>query len=129
MQGTPGATNFDFIALGSSQFADKLFDAEDAASAVTLERQHTAFVPRDQHVCAAALRHGQQKVVKRVRRTVSSGSNFQPSESLKALVYFEDGDLQTLRRFDKDTLIAAVSKVRDLPVVALRSRQLLARHA
>jgi hypothetical protein len=50
------------------------------------------------------------------------GPNFQPSESLKALVYFNDGDLGTLTSSEKNTLIDAVKTVRDLPDVTLRSR-------
>ena len=42
------------------------------------------------------------------------GPNFQPSESLKALVYFKDGDLQSLTQDEKNTLVKAVSAVRDL---------------
>jgi len=52
------------------------------------------------------------------------GPNFQPSESLKALVYFNDGDLQTLAALDKQTLIDAVKAVRELPDVTLRSSSL-----
>ena len=53
------------------------------------------------------------------------GPNFQPSESLKALVYFDDGDLkEVLTDTEKATLINAVKSVRDLPDVALRSSSL-----
>nr|WP_228579864.1 nucleotidyl transferase AbiEii/AbiGii toxin family protein [Acidiferrobacter thiooxydans] len=52
------------------------------------------------------------------------GPAFQPSESLKALVYFEDGDLHTLTVTEKSALINAVAAVGDLPRVALLSRQL-----
>lgn len=52
------------------------------------------------------------------------GPNFQPSESLKALVYFHDGDLQTLTASEKQTLVDAVKAVRDLPNVTLRSSSL-----
>lgn len=52
------------------------------------------------------------------------GTNFQPSESLKALVYFNDGDLNTLTAAEKNTLVDAVKVVRDLPHVALRSSSL-----
>jgi hypothetical protein len=54
------------------------------------------------------------------------GSTFQPSESLKAMVFFRDGDLRTLSEDDKNTLVNAVSAVRDLPVVAILSKQLSA---
>lgn len=52
------------------------------------------------------------------------GPNFQPSESLKALVYFNDGDLNTLTTGEKNTLVEAVKAVRDLPDVTLRSNSL-----
>lgn len=52
------------------------------------------------------------------------GPNFQASESLKALVYFNDGDLKTLSAAEKTTLIDAVRTVRDLPDVTLHSKSL-----
>ncbi len=52
------------------------------------------------------------------------GSNFQPRESLKALVYFNDGDLKTLTAQEKSTLVNAVKAVRDLPDVALLATSL-----
>jgi hypothetical protein len=52
------------------------------------------------------------------------GLSFQPSESLKAMVYFEGGDLHTLTQIEKEALIAAASAVRDLPNVKIVSREL-----
>ena len=52
------------------------------------------------------------------------GPSFQPSESLKAMVYFEDGDLRTLTDEDKSTLVAAVSAVRELPAIEIASKTL-----
>lgn len=52
------------------------------------------------------------------------GPNFQPSECLKALVYFNDGDLATLGADERKTLVEAVKAVRDLPDVPLRSTSL-----
>ncbi|NNN21234.1 MAG: nucleotidyl transferase AbiEii/AbiGii toxin family protein [Acidimicrobiales bacterium] len=49
------------------------------------------------------------------------GNNFQPSTSLKALVYYEDGDLFTLDDKHKKILISAVSAVRQIPQVPLKS--------
>lgn len=49
------------------------------------------------------------------------GPNFQPSESLKALVYFSDGDLKTLTASEKSILIQAVKSVRDLPQITVLS--------
>lgn len=54
------------------------------------------------------------------------GINFQPSESLKAMVYFEDGDLRTLTKGERTSLVKAVSEVRDLPDVEILARQLTA---
>lgn len=54
------------------------------------------------------------------------GANFQPSESLKAMVYFQGGDLHTLTSEEKNRLVEAVSAVRDLPRTAILSRQLTA---
>jgi hypothetical protein len=52
------------------------------------------------------------------------GKAFQPSESLKALAYFKNGDLPRLSHNDRRALITAAVAVGDLPRVALRSREL-----
>lgn len=49
------------------------------------------------------------------------GPAFQPSESLKALVYFEGGDLYCLTQEERALLIATASSVRTLPSVTIRS--------
>lgn len=54
------------------------------------------------------------------------GPVFQPSESLKALVYFGDGDLKTLPSAVKATLVESASTVRDLPEAVVLSRTLTA---
>jgi hypothetical protein len=54
------------------------------------------------------------------------GRTFQPSESLKALVYFQGGDLASLSEEDRQCLLGAVSAVRDLPDVTVSSRDLAA---
>ena len=54
------------------------------------------------------------------------GASFQPSESLKALVYFKGGDLQTLTESEKTTLVDAVGAVRGLPDVSIASKLLIA---
>jgi Nucleotidyl transferase AbiEii toxin, Type IV TA system len=55
------------------------------------------------------------------------GLNFQPSESLKALTFYGDGDLHTVSAAERAYLIAAVQAVRDLPAVSLLSHKLHAR--
>ncbi len=52
------------------------------------------------------------------------GPSFQPSASLKALVYFDDGDLHELSGPDRTVLIRAASSVRELPKARLASRSL-----
>lgn len=52
------------------------------------------------------------------------GETFQPTECLKALVYFEGGDLGALPRATRSTLIKKVNAVRDLPKVRRLSRAL-----
>ena len=49
------------------------------------------------------------------------GKAFQPAAALKALVYFEGGDLAALSAADRSTLIAAARTVGVLPTVKLRS--------
>jgi len=50
--------------------------------------------------------------------------NFQPSESLKAMIYFEGGDLHLLMPETKETLAKAVSDIRELPQIELAARTL-----
>lgn len=52
------------------------------------------------------------------------GHHFQPAESLKAMTYFEGGDLHTLSRDEKRTLIEAASAVRHIPPIIRASSEL-----
>jgi hypothetical protein len=52
------------------------------------------------------------------------GPAFQPSESLKALVYFEGGDLNSLTEATRHLLIHAVTAVADLPSIPVVDKQL-----
>jgi hypothetical protein len=52
------------------------------------------------------------------------GPAFQPSESLKALVYFEGGDLNSLTEATRHLLIHVVTAVRDLPSIPIVDKQL-----
>ncbi len=52
------------------------------------------------------------------------GPAFQPSESLKALVFYKDGDLPSLASSDRALLKRAVEAVRELPAVSLVSNSL-----
>ncbi|MEI9902829.1 MAG: nucleotidyl transferase AbiEii/AbiGii toxin family protein [Asticcacaulis sp.] len=52
------------------------------------------------------------------------GSTFQPSESLKALTFFGEGDLHNLPLPVKQNLLSAASRVGDLPGIEVVSRSL-----
>ncbi len=57
------------------------------------------------------------------------GPSFQPSESLKALVYFSGGDLATLDQHDRTTLqtaVAAIDPRVGLPSVPRLAHKLIA---
>ena len=51
-------------------------------------------------------------------------AHFQPSECLKALVYFEGGDLDELTEEEKRVLVREASSVRDLPRVEIIAKSL-----
>ena len=53
------------------------------------------------------------------------GSIFQPSESLKAITYFMDGDLETLTREEKQTLIHQAGTVNELSDIKFLSKNLI----
>lgn len=53
--------------------------------------------------------------------------SFQPSEAIKALTYFEGGDLDRLSNSDRAVLIRTASIVRRTPIVVLASRSLSAK--
>ena len=52
------------------------------------------------------------------------GDTFQPSESLRALVFFQDGDLASLGDSEKAILVNAATAVRELPEARILSRRL-----
>jgi len=52
------------------------------------------------------------------------GGSFQPSESLKAMIYFEGGDLHLLMAEIKETLAKAVRGIRQLPQIKLAAKTL-----
>jgi hypothetical protein len=53
------------------------------------------------------------------------GKTFQPSESLKALVYFEGGDLDALSDGERTVLVSAVKAVKIIPPCVIRSKFLV----
>jgi hypothetical protein len=53
--------------------------------------------------------------------------NFQPSEAIKPLTYFEGGDLARLPSGERKLLTRAVAELRRVPIAGLLSRSLSAR--
>lgn len=79
---------------------------------------------RDYQDIAAMIRAGVSLSTGLAAARALYGLAFQPSESLKAMVYFEGGDLNSLSAEDKEALIDAASGVRDLPNVQIAARSL-----
>lgn len=53
------------------------------------------------------------------------GPQFQPSECLKAMTWFEGGDLETLADADRERLVEAAASVRRLPSVRRQATRLV----
>lgn len=81
-------------------------------------------VARDYQDIAALIRSGVSLNKGLAVAQVLYGFSFQPSEALKALVYFKGGDLSTLPRLDRQLLVEAVKKVGPLPVIRSVSKKL-----
>jgi hypothetical protein len=79
---------------------------------------------KDYRDIAAMLRAGANLADGLAAAVAMFGGSFQPSESLRALVFFRDGDLASLGDSDKRLLVNAVTAVRDLPEARIVSRRL-----
>ncbi len=73
---------------------------------------------------AAMIQHGVSLSYGLASASLMFGSAFQPSECLKALIYFHGGDLELLTTETKNVLIHAVAALHDLPEVSLLSSSL-----
>jgi len=73
---------------------------------------------------AAILESGTSHAIGLGSASALFGPAFQPSECLKALVYFEGGDLDVLTPNVKNQLIGAVKRVDDIPHVPVLDRRL-----
>jgi hypothetical protein len=74
---------------------------------------------------AAILESGASLAVGLGSASTLFGPSFQPSESLKALVYFEGGDLEVLTQDVKHRLIASVKNVDEIPQIPILDRRLV----
>lgn len=70
---------------------------------------------KDYRDIAALLQAGSDLTLGLGAARILFGPNFQPSEALKVLAYFADGDLHTLSTADQTRLIDASIKVGDVP--------------
>lgn len=79
---------------------------------------------KDYEDIAAMIRAGRSIAQGLAAARALFGREFQPAAALKALVYFEGGDLAALSAVDRSTLISAASAVGPLPAVKLRAHSL-----
>ena len=79
---------------------------------------------KDYEDIAAMIRAGRSVSQGLAAASAMFGRSFQPAAALKALVYFEDGDLAAVSRADRGVLIAAASATGELPPARVRSKHL-----
>ena len=80
---------------------------------------------KDYRDIAAMLKHGMRLDQGLAGACALFGKAFQPSESLKTLVYFEGGDLDSFSLDERSVLISAVKAVKNIPPCAIRSKTLI----
>ncbi len=80
---------------------------------------------KDYRDIAAMLKYGMRLDEGMAGACALFGKTFQPSESLKALVYFEGGDLDALSDDERTVLVSAVKAVKKIPPCVIRSRFLV----
>jgi len=80
---------------------------------------------KDYRDIAAMLKYGMRLDEGMAGACALFGKTFQPSESLKALVYFEGGDLDALYDDERTVLVSAVRAVKKIPPCVIRSKFLV----
>lgn len=112
--GTPDLTPDNVVKVAS------LLDLLATKLKVILQRIEA----KDYQDIAAILRSGEELDHGLVAATAMYSPAFQSSEALKALTYFEGGDLETLSTNDREYLTRVASNVRHRPVVGVVSHSL-----
>ncbi len=79
---------------------------------------------KDYRDLAAMLRAGTNLTVALGAARAIYGADFQPSESLRAMTYFGDGNLSSLSHDDQSALVHAAAAVRHVPQVPILSKVL-----
>ena len=124
--------NLDFGRVGKPQFTDDgvaQVASLDDLLATKLKVILQPIEAKDYRDIAAMLAAGLDLSRGLAAARAMYGNQFQPSESLKAMVYFEGGDLQLLTQQEKRALISAAGLVRKLPHVDILSRELALSHS
>ncbi|MDR1125848.1 MAG: nucleotidyl transferase AbiEii/AbiGii toxin family protein [Deltaproteobacteria bacterium] len=79
---------------------------------------------KDYKDIAAMLEHGVDLPKGLAAARAMFGDNFSPGEALKAMTYFQGGDLDQLTRHDKQVSLEAARQVRMLPQVQIVAKKL-----
>ncbi len=112
--GTPERTSDGVLVVAS------LADILATKVKVILQRAEA----KDYRDIAAILRAGGDLAAGLAAAAAMYGPSFQPAESLRALVFFGDGDLGSLTEPEQRVLVKAASAVRELPEARILSRTL-----
>jgi hypothetical protein len=109
MPGLIGATRLGYVLYLMANKLKVILQRVSAKNYLDIAAMVNAGIALDKGLAAARLMFGQA---------------FQPAESLRAMTYFEGGDLHLLTDQDRRTLIQAARAVRRLPDVQLLSQAL-----
>jgi hypothetical protein len=132
-EGSVKVSFFGEIEIGRAGVPDRTPDgAVEVASlldllATKLKVMQQRIEVKDYRDVAALLRAGARLEAGLAAAVAMYHPSFQPSEAIKALTYFEGGDLASLPESDRQFLTSAVAELRRVPVAGLASRSLSAR--
>jgi hypothetical protein len=130
VEGTVKVSFFGEIGIGRAGVPDRTLDgAVEAASlldllATKLKVMQQRIEAKDYRDVAALLRAGVRLEAGLAAAAAMYCPAFQPSEAVKALTYFEGGDLASLAESERAFLTRAVAGMRRVPVAGLVSRSL-----
>jgi hypothetical protein len=129
-EGSVKVSFFGEIGIGRAGIPDRTSDgAVEVASlldllATKLKVMQQRIEAKDYWDVAALLRAGVRLEAGLAAAAAMYFPAFQPSEAIKALTYFEGGDLASLPETERASLTRAVAGMRRLPVTGLVSRSL-----
>ena len=112
--GTPDVTRDGVVKIAS------LDDLLATKLKVLLQRVEA----KDYRDIVAILRAGNKLETGLAAAAAMYSPNFQPGEAIKALTFFEGGDLASLSHVERDYLTHTIAKVRSIPALGIISRSL-----